>query len=84
MAVGYGQDQDGAFRFAINHQEWKTGEPNLAGTARKVRPAMRCFEDSVDCLVEFSDKFRRGQRAALTVPVRRCQCFFDSGGMKGE
>src|SRR6266478_210404 len=45
---------------------------------------MRCFEDSVDHLIEFSDKSCRGQRAALMVPARSRVGFFDGGRMKGE
>jgi hypothetical protein len=45
---------------------------------------MRCFEDSVDHLIEFSDKSCGGQRAALTVPARSRESFFDGGWVKGE
>src|SRR5216683_7129946 len=45
---------------------------------------MRCFEDSVDHLIEFSDKSCCGQRAALMVPARSREGFFDGGRMKGE
>src|SRR5258708_1320661 len=45
---------------------------------------MRCFEDSADHLIEFSDKSCCGQRAALTILARSREGFFDGGRMKGE
>jgi hypothetical protein len=56
MAVGNGQDRNRSIDFAINHQERKTGELEFASAECGTRPAMRRFEDSVDCLIEFGDK----------------------------
>lgn len=84
IAVRYRQDQDGSFHFSINHQERKTGELEFAGAMRCSRPAMRCFEDSVNHLIKFCDKSCCGQSAVLMVPARSRDGLFDRGRMKGE
>lgn len=80
--MGNGKNLNPIFSLPINHRKRKARKIQFSGAVYAARPAMGCFKNPIDHLVELIHKSFCCPRTAFPVPARGSLGLFNSGRMQ--